>query len=763
MKVQLLLIVPLLLAGLARADSKNLLSGGDMEGAGPKGLPPQWTTLIIGPAATIASDRQTRHDGAQSIRIRAAESTRAYARSVDPVAVAPGEKLIGSFWVRCADVPTGKGAVIAIAEFSDLNGGNESVAKFDVAKIPQAARGWQHIAGSIKTPDGAANLRIRLGFSYSKGTCWWDDAAITAAQPIVARIAIPSDRLLPSMKTLPVDVINREGRRADARVTVMLGKSKTEASVRLNGQPIQRVDVPVTIQKRGKEKLSAEVFIGGPSTTSFTEKREVNVPPAVVLAPPSPTHWVSEDGPPSIEGRIDLALNDAQRVGATLEVRVVDAGAGAATRATWRSNSTVDGIQRFTIKPPATLPQGSYRLIAELKPASGAALKVEQPWSIIPRRLAEVTLNVAGYPVYDGKAILPLGLFNGGRFKEQASAGFTVTHAYNAARIHNPERPEDEYALSYLNGSAENGMKMLLMIPMKQAIDGKWDVIRQRVRMFRNHPALLAWDEEEGFARGDFKPDTLKKIRQIITEEDPHHPLMVGDAREVITRIPPDRANLFPTDEMDMGMWWWYPLPLGAKKGEALEGEEMSQSDEMAPPSFLINATTHKPIWVGVQSYKKKKSRFPTPTEYRAQAYIALIHGAKGLMWYGGSVTGGIFSAPEKKTDPPSTEQGHWEALKAVVREVSDLAPVIMGSDEPAPTVSPAGAPISVRIKRAGGRVVLLAANRGNNKASIELASALIPAGAVNVLNEHRTAPAHEGRLVDEFAPYAVHVYELSK
>src|SRR5207237_617103 len=82
------------------------------------------------------------------------------------------------------------------------------------------------------------------------------------------------------------------------------------------------------------------------------------------------------------------------------------------------------------------------------------------------------------------------------------------------------------------------------------------------------------------------------------------------------------------------GMWWWYPLPLKppATTGPAaaLEGEEaLAKWNELSPPQFLTLAKTDKPIWVGVQAYKKNDtSRYPTPLEYRAQAYIAIIHGA---------------------------------------------------------------------------------------------------------------------------------------
>ena len=93
----------------------------------------------------------------------------------------------------------------------------------------------------------------------------------------------------------------------------------------------------------------------------------------------------------------------------------------------------------------------------------------------------------------------------------------------------------------------------------------------------------------------NFKPDTLKKVVQIVREEDPNHPFMVGDARDVIGRVK-DRSNFFPLNEMDMGMWWWYPLPLEKKaRLDVLEGAEVSGL-ELVPPEFLTKANTHKPI-----------------------------------------------------------------------------------------------------------------------------------------------------------------------
>src|SRR5204862_4639281 len=140
--------------------------------------------------------------------------------------------------------------------------------------------------------------------------------------------------------------------------------------------------------------------------------------------------------------------------------------------------------------------------------------------------------NKGGYRVADGKAIFPLGIVNGGgKIKEVGESGFTVNHTYNEAEAEPGERPGDQRAMHFFTESQKAGLKALFLIPRGLAFAHDWGGVRRRVRMFRNHPALLAWDEEEGIARDDMSPEDLSTLRKIIAEEDPNHPLMIGDSR----------------------------------------------------------------------------------------------------------------------------------------------------------------------------------------------------------------------------------------
>ena len=124
--------------------------------------------------------------------------------------VSGGERVKISAWVRHEGVPPGQGTVIGIAEFTNAQGGNTEVAKIGVADISQPQREWVEISGTVRVPEQAAFLRIRLGFSYSHGTCWWDDVSVQFEEKLVARLGLASGLLSPALGGLPVEIINRD-------------------------------------------------------------------------------------------------------------------------------------------------------------------------------------------------------------------------------------------------------------------------------------------------------------------------------------------------------------------------------------------------------------------------------------------------------------------------------------------------------------------------------------------------------------------------
>ena len=664
------------------------------------GRPAGWQPRSIGADAAFALDKATVHEGRSSARISALEDTRSYFYS-GLIPVTPGETVSASAWVKTAGVPSEKGAVILIADFLVA----EHAPLGGPMKVAVAAKtgGWELIRGAVTAPARANFMQLRCGFSYSQGTCWWDDVRVTLDQPVAARVVMHEGRLVPAGDRVPIEIFNRAGRRESVTVRLTHGRNVVEQVCALSGEFRQRVELPLRGLAPGRQQLTLELIGANTQRLASTGEQMVTVPPPLTVAPLIPTHWVREDGPPRFEAEVWAALRE-QRPDAQLSLRVIDAaGRECATQRVAAPESPVAGSARFQVTLPVA-ELGAYRVQVSVEGGASPGFVVEQPWHVIARERVRVTLDAEGFPVAGGRVLFPLGMFNNtAKLEESAAAGFNLVHMYNAARVEPGSRPDDQRLKNELDRAERLGLRCLLLVPMEFAAAGQWAAFSRRIRMFRNHPALLAWDEEEGLARGDLKLADLHRIRQILQEEDPHHPFMVGDARDVIGRIT-DRSRMFPHESMDLAMWWWYPFPLKARATEALEGTEAG-GPVLEPPTFLTQRQTAKPIWVGVQAYRKPgaSERYPTPAEYRAQAYLALISGAKGLMWYGGSVTGGLFANPR---------EGHWDALKTLVREVSGLAPLLCTPGRPAPVLAPAAPVVSAGWREAAGRGVLMIVNR---------------------------------------------------
>jgi hypothetical protein len=192
-----------------------------------------------------------------------------------------------------------------------------------------------------------------------------------------------------------------------------------------------------------------------------------------------------------------------------------------------------------------------------------------------------------------------------------------------------------------------------------------------------------------------------------------------------------------------------------AGQGDPLAGEVAGEGSALEPPAFLMQAVTKKPLWVGVQSYRKPgtQGRYPTPAEYRAQAFAAVCSGARGLMWYGGSVHGGMFL---------DVNAGRWDELQTIIRELRDLSPFLLAPAAAPPVIRPEGAPISATIRTASGKTLLIAVNRSLRPIDIVFNSPSIPNGSALVRGEQRTVSVSLDALQDRFEPLAVHVYEFA-
>jgi hypothetical protein len=143
--------------------------------------------------------------------------------------------------------------------------------------------------------------------------------------------------------------------------------------------------------------------------------------------------------------------------------------------------------------------------------------------------------------------------------------------------------------------------------------------------------------------------------------------------------------------------------------------------------------------------------RAPTYEESRCMTYLALTHGAKGLIYW---------CYYNMRVLPQYQEM--WAGMKRIGKEVKMLSPVLLSpEDRGTVRVIPDFVPIHTKLKRYEGREYLIAVNGCANSCEVafDLGHSLL--AQAKVLFEDRSAVTNGSRLRASFLPFEVHVYEF--
>jgi hypothetical protein len=169
-----------------------------------------------------------------------------------------------------------------------------------------------------------------------------------------------------------------------------------------------------------------------------------------------------------------------------------------------------------------------------------------------------------------------------------------------------------------------------------------------------------------------------------------------------------------------------------------------------------------KPVFACIETTQiNSRGRRATPAEIRSEVWMALIHGAGGIVYF------------VHEFRPKFVEAGllaHAEiaaAVKSIDAEIAELAPALNSPSVPdAATVksSEESVPIALMCKLQGDDVLLFAVAMGPGKtnAAFELRGGKGRA-QVTVLGESRALEANDGRFSDSFEGYAVHLYRVRR
>lgn len=411
-------------------------------------------------------------------------------------------------------------------------------------------------------------------------------------------------------------------------------------------------------------------------------------------------------------------------------------------------NSKVIRAWRTPIKISFSLSgqtDGVYRLRVELVrngKVEATSLSRAFPYKANPR----IGMNKDGYLLVDGKPFFPVGIYsltNGDLAKstqiakEAAAAGFNSTVLYH----------EDWSVLkTALDACQEGGVKAFVYPTL---VFSRWkdgvtqERVHQDLDLRRNHPAVLGWyvvDEPEGIGLAPVEP--VRDMYQRIKEYDQDHPCSLVIMSPMAATDYNSACDIMWTDP--------YPIP----------GEPITRVSETVGGT-VKNVQKDKPVWCIPQAFdwavwnKGKVIGVPRPTddEERCMTYLALVNGAKGIIyWAYTSSRYNIVDYPE-----------HWAYMKKLAGEVSSITPVLMAQTVDGKVLSTTGSnTLETMVKKMHGVWYVFAVNSARTpcKGSFRL-SGVSPKSA-EVLFEKRTVASNDGSWTDEFKPLEVHVYKLS-
>lgn len=170
-----------------------------------------------------------------------------------------------------------------------------------------------------------------------------------------------------------------------------------------------------------------------------------------------------------------------------------------------------------------------------------------------------------------------------------------------------------------------------------------------------------------------------------------------------------------------------------------------------------------KPVWNCIETTRGDDPRFkPTSHEVRAEVWMSLIHGSRGIIY---------FAHQFKPTFIEAALLADSQMLFAVTtinRQITELAPVL---NSPTKTNivsvnnSNPAAPVATMVKEYNGYIYIFAVAMRPLDTQVEFAlnakSENLTETKVEVLGEYRGVIMKDGKFTDRFAPWDVHLYRV--
>jgi hypothetical protein len=160
-------------------------------------------------------------------------------------------------------------------------------------------------------------------------------------------------------------------------------------------------------------------------------------------------------------------------------------------------------------------------------------------------------------------------------------------------------------------------------------------------------------------------------------------------------------------------------------------------------------------VWADIETTRISAQERVTPDQLKSEVWMALIHGANGIVyfvheWTGGFREDGVFRYPET-----------IDAIRQIDATIKELAPILNAPTSNGEIGVTSAVPIAMLTKRYGTATYLFAIATSPREGRASFTVGGVPSGAAKVVDEQRTLPIVDGRFEDDFGPYATHAYKI--
>lgn len=173
--------------------------------------------------------------------------------------------------------------------------------------------------------------------------------------------------------------------------------------------------------------------------------------------------------------------------------------------------------------------------------------------------------------------------------------------------------------------------------------------------------------------------------------------------------------------------------------------------------NLIKRATAEQSVWMALETTALDPARRPTPAEVRAEVWMALIHGATGILYFVHEFR------PQFREDAIFRYPDIVNEVTRTNRLIKSLAPVLNSPSLNGTIRISSKTPIATMEKVYENKIYIFAVAMQNYPSTVRIMADDLHDATARVIGENRNLTVSQGIFEDQFEGYGVHLYEVER